>query len=147
MPVTSGGTSRGSESPKTWPGGGAPDVKWAPEKLEHAAKLLQQGLESLAGSGALTDLQAKGLVTAAELGNWDAGQTLAGTAKNAHGHITQVFQDFVRELAAAVEVLRKTADNYGGTEEALTKRVRKLGDSESQQPSQAPTWHNVPSAD
>ncbi|MFL6054206.1 MAG: hypothetical protein ACJ72W_14990 [Actinoallomurus sp.] len=148
MPPLNDGGTRGSQYPKVWVGGGAPDVKWAPTKINHAASILEEALNTLAGSGALSSLQANGLVSATDLGNWDAGQALAGTTQTAHEHITSVFQDFLREYAAAAQMLRKVADHYAGVEQGLTAHARQIGAQERQQTStENPTWHNVPSAD
>ncbi|MCO6006305.1 hypothetical protein NE236_15040 [Actinoallomurus purpureus] len=146
-PLNDGGTQSGSQYPKVWIGGGAPDVKWAPSKIGHAASILEDALEALGGTGALGNVQAQGLVTAAELGNWDAGQALAGTTQAAHEHITAVFQDLIRQYAAAIQTLRKTAANYADTEAGLTKHERRIGGQAQPASAENPTWHNVPSAD
>jgi hypothetical protein len=147
-PLNDGGTQPGSQYPKVWVGGGAPDVKWAPTKIGHAASILEEALNALTGTGALGDLQTNGLVTAAELGNWDAGQALAGTTQAAHEHITSVFHAFMNEYAAAAQTLRKMAAHYTGTEQGLTSHARQIGAQERQQiPTDNPTWPNVPSAD
>jgi hypothetical protein len=148
MPPLNEGKQPGSQYPKTWVGGGAPEVKWDPTKIAHAASVLEEALETLGGTGTVSDLEANGLVTAAELGNWDAGHALAGTTQAAHEHITSVFQDFLREYAATAQMLRKVADRYAGTEQGLTAHARQIG-AQERQPTATdnPTWHNVPSAD
>jgi hypothetical protein len=45
MPFTHAGTSSGFDSPKMWPSSSAPDAGRAPDKLDRAAKPLQQGRE------------------------------------------------------------------------------------------------------
>jgi hypothetical protein len=147
MPPENAGAVPGSQYPKSWFGGRGPYVKWAPAKIGDAASILEKALETLAGTGALNNVQSQGILTAAELGNWDAGQELARTTQAAHEHITAVFQDFIQQYAAAIQTLRKTAANYSGTEEDLTKHARRIAGQEQPSSAKTPTWHNVPSAD
>jgi hypothetical protein len=149
MPPLNEGKQPGSQYPRTWVGGGAPDVGWAPTKIAHAASILEEALEALGGTGAVSNLEANGLVTAAELGNWDAGQALADTTRTAHEHITSVFRNFLREYAAVAQLLRRAADHYAATEQALTAHTRQIGGAQETQQASTddPTWHNVPSAD
>ncbi|WP_433184046.1 hypothetical protein [Actinoallomurus sp. CA-150999] len=148
MPALNDGPKQpGSQYPKVWVGGGGPDVKWEPSKIGDAASILEKALETLAGTSALNNVQTHGGLTAAELGDWDAGQALAGTTQNAHEHITAVFQDFIRQYVAAIQTLRKNAAHYSGTEQDLTKHARQIGGGQQPTSAENPTWHNVPSAD
>ncbi|MCO5966917.1 hypothetical protein [Actinoallomurus soli] len=147
-PLNEGGTQRGVQSSPPWVGGGDPDVKWAPFKIDHAASILERALEHLSATGALDEVQTQGLLTAAELGNWDAGQTLAGTTEAAYKHISAVSRDFLTQYAAAIRLLRRTAAHYSGTEEGLAQHIRQIGGGREQPTrAQSPTWANTPSAD
>ncbi|GAA0316780.1 hypothetical protein NE235_15300 [Actinoallomurus spadix] len=146
-PLNEGGTQRGAQYPKLWVGGGAPDVKWEPSKIGHAAAILENALENFAATGAINKLQAHGRLTAAELGNWDAGQALAGTTQAAHEHITAVAHDLILQYAAVIQLLQKTAAGYSGTEQKLAEHARQIGGRRRPTSATDPTWHNVPSAD
>ncbi|GAA4625818.1 hypothetical protein GCM10023196_031480 [Actinoallomurus vinaceus] len=147
MPPENKGAEPGSQWPKGWIGGGDPDVKWAPEKIGHAASILEEALAVLGGNDAVSKLQ-NDPVTAADLGDWDAGRALAVTTQAAHDHITSVYQEWALEYAAAAKMLRKMAARYTDTEHALTSHARQVGAQERQATSNDnPTWPNVPSAD
>ncbi|GAA4614115.1 hypothetical protein GCM10023195_61490 [Actinoallomurus liliacearum] len=147
-PLNEGGAQPGSQYPKVWVGGGDPDIKWDPAKIARAASILEEALKTLAGTGALSGLETGGLVTAADLGDWDAGRALAGTTQAAHERITGVLSDFLGEYAGAAQMLRKMADHYATVERGLTSHARQIGVQDRPQTStDNPTWHNVPSAD
>ncbi|MEV5751866.1 hypothetical protein AB0L00_28955 [Actinoallomurus sp. NPDC052308] len=147
-PLNEGGAQPGSQYPKVWVGGGSPDIEWKPSKINHAASILEEALRTLASTGALDKLQTQGPVTAADLGDWDAGRALAGTAQKAYDNITYVAERFITEYTAAAQMLRKMAAHYTGTEQGLTNHARQIGAQGRQQiPTDNPTWPNVPSAD
>ncbi len=132
--------------PDWWPGATG-NVRFpTDDSLSKAASALRGHLENL--DMVVSGLQNDGLVTAEDLGNWDAGQELAKTVKSAHEYISAVYQDFQQQLAAAIQALVNTGQNHSNAEHAATRAVRRLGGGEpSQTPSAAPTRQNTPSMD
>jgi hypothetical protein len=78
------------------------------------------------GEGSQGDLQAQGAVTVGHLGNWDAGQPLEVTARQAYEAIGRGYTEFVRECHAVVAALLKVADNYDGAEEEIARQIRAI---------------------
>lgn len=132
--------------PDWWPGATG-NVRFpTDDSLSKAASALRGHLDAL--DKAMTELQSNGLVTAEDVGNWDAGQALAKTVKAAHEHISAVYQDFQQQLAEAVRVLIMTGQNHSDAEHAATRAVRRLGGGESAKtPSAEPTLQNTRSMD
>jgi hypothetical protein len=131
----------GLRLPSSWPGadGGGRDLEVDPDKLLQAAALLESAVPGLTGS--LDDLRARGSVTAQQAGNWDAGQTLAATTQRASAGISAVYDEFVNDYVAAIELLRTTAAHYRDAEDATTGQVREVS------PGSAPTRSTAPPAD
>jgi hypothetical protein len=106
--------------------------------LPTAARALDGHLDALAAAMRLLD--SEGLVTAEDLGNWDAGQQLAGAMKVAHEHIGAVYREFQRQLAAASALLVRHHQNQSDAEEASAKASRRIDDGGvSSPPATSPT--------
>lgn len=76
---------------------------------------------------AMNFLHAEGLVTADDVGNWDAGQTFAGTAKSAHEHVLAVYREFQRQLEEVSRLLAKSDQSHGAAEAASRKASQQAG--------------------
>jgi hypothetical protein len=94
--------------------------------LRHAAKKLDSNLATFSGNGALGDVQARGRVTAGDLGDWDAGRALAATSVQAHLHFANAYSRFMNEYELAISALLKTAASYDDAEAETLKRVQAL---------------------
>lgn len=110
--------------------GGQGNVAFSAEDLMKAAKMLEHNLKAFTGPGSPADLQARGLVTAQHLGDWDAGRTLAGSTGQAHRQIVQVYQDFLAEYGAVIAALRAAARTYADGEQASRHTVTRVGVAE-----------------
>jgi hypothetical protein len=75
-------------------------------------------MESLAGNG---------LVSVGDVGDSPAGRTLAAAVQNTHSHVSTVYQAFIAEYEAAVELLRFTAKSHGSALEATDTSVHQTG--------------------
>jgi hypothetical protein len=62
------------------------------------------------------DLQANGLVTELQVGEWDAPSGLAGATSNAFAGITSFVNDLIQAQNAVSERLSKSANAYSDTE-------------------------------
>lgn len=62
------------------------------------------------------DLQANGLVTELQVGEWDAPSGLAGATSNAFAGITSFVNDLIQAQDAVSERLNKSANAYSDTE-------------------------------
>ena len=123
--------------PTWWPEASG-DVQFPLDSsLPTASKNLRGHLDAL--SAAMSSLGGDGLVTAEDVGNWDAGQEFAGTVKNAHEHIGNVYREFQRQLEYATNLLNKSHQNHTAAEEASEKASRLGGESPQHIPTAAPT--------
>ncbi|GAA4619478.1 hypothetical protein GCM10023195_88100 [Actinoallomurus liliacearum] len=114
--------------------------------LPTASKALDGHLAGL--DEAMRYLASEGLVTAEDVGNWDAGQELARTAKTAHGHILEVYREFQRQLAAVSLLLIQQHRTQSEAEEASSKAPRRLDEGGAlPQPPTVPTQRTAPSMD
>jgi hypothetical protein len=114
--------------------------------LSTASKALDGHLGSL--DEAMRTLAGQGLVTADDVGNWDAGRELAGTVKAAHEHILAVYREFQRQLAAASALLITQHRSQTDAEEASSKASRRIDDGGAlPSPPAAPTQQTAPSMD
>lgn len=133
------------EVPPWWPGATGTMRVPADGSLKGAAKALDRQLRAL--DIAMSDLDGDGLVTAADVGNWDAGQTLAQTVKNAHEHISTVCCHFQEQLSSAAQFLLEAQQGHADAEHAATKAARMVSDASSPVPNSYPTRQSTPSMD
>jgi hypothetical protein len=114
--------------------------------LSTAAKALDGHLDAL--DAAMSRLESEGSVTAEDIGNWDAGQHLAGAANAAHEHIGAVYREFQRQLATVSILLVKHHQRQGDAEHAATKASRRITDGGvSSPPTTPPTQKTTRSFD
>ena len=88
-------------------------------------------------------LHSEGLVTADDVGNWDAGQTFAGTARSAHEHVLAVYREFQRQLEEVSRLLAKSDQSHGAAEAASRKASQQAG-APLHMPQGAPPHAGVP---
>lgn len=131
--------------PGWWPGATGKVRFPIDDSLATASKALSDHLASL--ETVMSGLQSDSLVTAEDLGNWDAGQEFATTVHAAHAHINAVYRDFRQQFAAAAQLLVDTGQNHQDAEDAATKAVRRLGGETPMTPDPRPTRQNTPSMD
>ncbi|MCP2342065.1 hypothetical protein [Actinomadura rupiterrae] len=91
-------------------------TQWDREKILRAASELESALEGGSGPGGVADLESRAHLTAAQIGDWDAGRNLAKTTDMARQGLTQAYVDFIDEYRAVIEALRRSAGNYGDAE-------------------------------
>ncbi len=114
--------------------------------LPTAARALRGHLDAL--GAAMSSLHAEGLVTADDVGNWDAGQEFSGTVKAAHEHIASVYREFQRQLEAAATLLMRSHQGHTEAEESSAKASRPLdGAVPPSLPRPVPTQRTAPSMD
>jgi precorrin-4 methylase len=95
---------------------------------------------------AMSVLHAEGLVTADDVGNWDAGKEFAGTAGSAHQHVLAVYREFQRQLEEVVRLLAKSDHSHSAAEEASRKASQQAG-APLDIPRGVPTQQTAPSKD
>jgi precorrin-4 methylase len=95
---------------------------------------------------AMSVLHAEGLVTADDVGNWDAGEEFAGTAKSAHQHVLAVYREFQRQLEEVVRLLAKS-DHSHSAAEAASRRASQRAGAPLDVPNGVPTQQSAPSKD
>src|SRR6266545_2405857 len=89
------------------------------DKLHDVARALQRDLDDIkeAGtSGSLWSLRNQGMVTAAELGHYPAGEQIAVTCKNAYDHVGDTYDAFLTSYQDVINAIKQTADNYDRAE-------------------------------
>lgn len=94
-------------------------------------------------NAAMSFLHSEGLVTADDVGNWDAGQVFAGTAKSAHEHILTVYREFQRQLEEVSRLLAKSDQSHGAAEAASREASQQAG-APLHIPQSAPPYGGVP---
>lgn len=127
--------------PQWWPGASG-TVKFPDDSS------LKTVVNALSGhhaelDAAMSFLHSEGLVTADDVGNWDAGQTFAGTAKSAHEHVLTVYREFQRQLEEVSRLLAKSDQSHGAAEAASRKASQQAG-APLQIPQGAPPHSGVP---
>jgi hypothetical protein len=134
------------ELPDWWPEA-AGDVRFpTDDSLPAAAKALRGHLDAL--DMAMNDVHNDGMVTAADVGNWDAGQALAQTVKSAHEQIGAVYRDFQSQLFIAARLLVISGEGHEDAEHVSTRAARRLDDGGPfTAPGTHPTRQNTPSQD
>jgi hypothetical protein len=95
---------------------------------------------------AMNALHTEGLVTADDVGNWDAGTEFAGTAKSAHQHVLAVYREFQRQLEEVVNLLAKSDHSHSEAEAAARKASQQAG-APLDIPQGVPTQQTAPSKD
>ncbi|MFF0308051.1 hypothetical protein ACFYSC_11510 [Streptosporangium sp. NPDC004379] len=89
-----------------------------PTKIKNCVKELQDILERLQGSekGSFGTVSAKTNVMAlsAVAKDWPAGKILSDTLENGNREFTQVYQEVIQKLQAAILLLQSGATTYGG---------------------------------
>lgn len=95
---------------------------------------------------AMRFLHSEGLVTADDVGNWDAGREFADTARSAHQHVLTVYREFQRQLEEVVRLLAKSNHSHGAAEAASRKASQQAGDP-LHMPQGVPTQQTAPSKD
>lgn len=134
------------ELPQWWPRADGVFQFPRDSSLPTAAKALRGHLDEL--GSAMSALHGEGFVTAEDLGNWDAGQTLTGTVQAAHAHIGAVYREFQRQLENTAALLVKAHENHNGAEESSARASRRLGNTELPHlPGATPTQRTAPSMD
>ncbi|MCP2341989.1 hypothetical protein [Actinomadura rupiterrae] len=101
-------------------------AEWDRSKILGAAAALERALDAFGDTGALEGLQARGKVTAQQVGNWDAGQALAQTVGLSHQHISSVSVELLSGYRAVIEALRRSASNYGVAEDDTQRKVGRV---------------------
>lgn len=102
------------------------EVEVVREALKHAAKMLDRKLNSLSGTGTLGDLKAQGMLNSHQLGDWDAGQMLEITAKQAYEHITQGYDELLGDYEAAIGALLRVASIYDEAEGRTAEQIKAI---------------------
>lgn len=115
------------------------------DSLPSSAKALRGHLDAL--DMAMRDIADNGLVTAADVGNWDAGQTLAQAVNAAHTHISDVHRAFQEQLEVVARLLVTNHEGHDNVEHESTRESRRLSGQVPDPPTTQPTRQSTPSID
>lgn len=136
--------STGFQLDSSWPGlDSGKKLEIEKDEVKKILKILRDDYESYnSGSGTLNELQSKGNITTAQLGNYPAAMSLQASTQKAYLQLNQTYNAFLSSYEAVINALEKAVGNYEDMEHNNTAAANGV-DSPATNTGSKPTTKNT----
>jgi hypothetical protein len=109
-----GGGYGGYHPDASWPGlSSGKELEIEKDDVKKILKILRDDYEAYNdGSGTLNDIQSKGNITTAQLGDYPAAHSLQASTTAAYNNLNTQYNAFLNSYKAVIEAMEKAVGNY-----------------------------------